>query len=1206
MNVSWSPEQIEIIHSRNGDLLVSAAAGSGKTAVLIEHILSRITDPQDPADISEFMVSTFTRNAAYEMRERLTQSLDEILEKDPENVRIRRQKALLPHAQISTIDSFCIRLVRSHFSELAVDPDFRIGEEGELELIRAEVLDRILKEEFEAADPSFRFLLDNYSNHKGDRALREYIRRLDRTADSAADPEGWLAWAREGLDPDVQLADESSPVRGMIRSIRYEIAEISQSMRQALNTLRSEACPDPSKYLNMLETDLEVLERLLRLSGDETFLQELSLLKLTGKPRVLKDQMTPAESAVSELRDAYKAQLETYQTITEGGFERLRETMSILRDPLRKLIDLTIRFRQEVDAEKQRKNVKDFSETAHLALKLLRENEAVRRQVSAAFREVITDEYQDCNAVQEDLMQLISGHGEGLCNRFMVGDIKQSIYGFRLAKPDFFREKYEQYSYGEGDRKKRDLNRNYRSRRPVLNTVNAVFSKLMRREISGVDYDKNQLLRYGEGYPEPDETPYRSELILVDRTESSQSGRQAEAQAIARRIRELTDPETGLMVRDGKTKQMRRARLSDIVILLRTVEDWADLFTSTLIEAGIPAVSQVRKGYFAVPEVRLLLALLRIIDNHRQDIPLTAVLVSVIGGFTNEELARLRTKEKKKAFCDLVLESEEPRLAAFREKLDGYRKQSRYLPIHELLDRIFEETGYLLYLQALPGGTIRRANAEMLREKALAFEQTSYTGLFQFIRYIEKLQAYSVDFGEAATLAEDEDLVRVMSIHKSKGLEFPVVFVSGLSKSFNKSDQKSPVVLHDELGIAADLRDLSAQTTERTLLKQAISRQSVRDAQGEEIRLLYVAMTRAKEKLILTGSVKKDADELLVPGIRALWEGPVPVWQLMKVQTYLDLLLAAGSVTDGSFDLQVVHPEELAGSEKVLTADYAARRKAVEEAGAGRIYDPEFRAALERAAGFVYPYQSVIRQKGAYSVSDLKHAAMEDEDYEAPGSENFGGAELGSAYHAVFEALDLAAGAGEETVRSCIGKLTERGQITPETAEKIDPSVMTAFLMSPLGKRASEADRQGRLHKEHRFLLGVPLREAQQEADSDETAVVQGIIDLYFEEPDGLVLVDYKTDRIRPGDEDVLVRRYRKQLEIYRRALEAFYRKPVKETVLYSLFLNEAIEVGEKKKKKKTSCPWVFWRCGRLPEASGGCATVWQRTAGKMKQGFPA
>ncbi|MBP3700619.1 MAG: helicase-exonuclease AddAB subunit AddA, partial [Lachnospiraceae bacterium] len=830
------------------------------------------------------------------------------------------------------IDSFCNHVVRSHFDELDMDPDFRIGDEGELKLIRGDLIQQLLEDRYASGDPEFYELVETTATGKTDSGIEEWIEKLYFFVSAYPFPKQTLeAWAAEyvnaeeaaeedgvteknAVDHGVSTAEADTPawLAFLLDQLHREAEELITQYDQAIRMAMTAG--GPAAYVDMFVSDRELAQQVRRANDYDGLQQALEEMRFTRKPTIRDKSADPElKELLSAFRDERKKAMQKWKEhYAFPEREEMLRQMAVSSRPLRTLCQLTAEFMERFDAYKKEKHLLDFSDLEHLALQILVTEEegqivpsAVARQMQNCYREVMIDEYQDSNLVQEMLLGSVAGHWRGQPNQFMVGDVKQSIYKFRMARPEIFMEKYASYTTEDSTSQKIDLHKNFRSRPEVLDSANFVFRQIMAESLGGITYDDQSALHVGASFPEPEsirqdgggdeelpksEHDYTTELLLVDLSDDDGyrkdiDPREAEAKAIAARIRQLTDEKSGLQIWDSQEERYRTARYGDIVILLRTFTGWADTFVNVLLNAGIPAFAQSATGYFTALEVQTVLNCLRVLDNPMQDIPLASVLHSPMGGFSSEEMAQMQAAFRKAGspggvrgmygacrylggqipenddhYGESVALAEDTPLgrkaAAFLQQMEGLRRKALYLPLHELLQHVYTDTGYYELVSVMPDGAVRRANLDMLMEKTIAYESTSYYGLFDFVRYIENLHKYDIDFGEAAPDGESGDTVRITTIHKSKGLEYPVVFVAGCGKSFNQQDSRSRILMHPDLGLASDYVDTELRLRTSTLKKQVLARKLTLDNLGEELRVLYVAMTRAKEKLILTGTDK--------------------------------------------------------------------------------------------------------------------------------------------------------------------------------------------------------------------------------------------------------------------------------------------------------------------------------------------------------------
>lgn len=1188
MSVAWTKDQRRVIDTRGKNLLVSAAAGSGKTAVLVERILSLITDPEHPVDVDRLLVTTFTKAAASQMRERIGRALAERLVEDPGNEWLQRQEALLPRAQITTIHGFCLYVIRNYFHTIDLNPNFRIADEGEMRLLKQDTAQKVVEEACAAKDPAYLRFAESYGSGSRGSGLEELILQLYEYAVANPRPEKWLEDCAALYDlPEDASWEDFAGTEEILAEIRRTIGDCREQILLAQGLAEGPGGPLP--YMEALRADGELLDELLLCNSMEELDGLLGNAKYQRLPSRRSKAMADVDEAICdrimEIRSHMKEELKSlrnryFQFPAETVFEQMRQTASNARC----LAGLTLRFMELLDEEKRRKNILDFSDQEHFALKILTREEDGRLVPSETadvfskyFAEIMVDEYQDSNLVQEEILQSICGSREGRDNRFMVGDVKQSIYRFRQAEPGLFLEKYHAYQDGAAG-VRIDLHQNFRSRSQVLEPVNEIFERIMRRELGGIDYGEDEALRTGASYPE--NADCAAELLLISqeeweeiRQESRWTKQEAEAHVIASRIKKLL--KEGTVTEDDK---LRPVRCGDIVILLRTMSGWSEPFVKVLQEEGIPASAQSREGYFQTVEVEGLLSYLRVLDNPTQEIPLAAALHGSIGGFSSEELAAVKAAYPGKRFGAACRQYQEDgpeerlreRLKAFFAQVDEYRKRAACTSIHELLWQIVEETGYLDEMRALPGGEQRLANVEMLLQKAQDYEKISYHGLFHFIRYIEKMQKYQVDFGEAPLSGSDGGSVCIMSIHHSKGLEFPVVFAAGMGKSFNRQESRDKLVCHSRYGIGLDYVDLEKRMRRATMAKQVIRRQNQLDSLGEELRILYVAMTRAKEKLILTGMAK----EKLLEAAPAP-EGRLSYVELAGADSFLEWLIPAMRENGSALTRRLAELKGILAEETKDRVQDALSREEMELRVLFPAPDKGLAAEVDRRLSWKYPWAEEKPSRQKYSVTELKKLRLEEESDASqelfPESdvipliprfiqeqEEKTGAARGTAYHAVMECMEFGNLETEEQIGEMLDGLAAGGRLERQDVEAVNVRDLLKFVRSPLGTRMQEAARRGQLYREQPFVIGLPGDQVDG-SDPEELVLIQGIIDAFFYEEDEIVIVDYKTDRIFRGEE--LAERYRAQLVYYGKALEMMTGKKVKERLIYSFTLGKTIAV---------------------------------------------
>ncbi|SDF30161.1 helicase-exonuclease AddAB subunit AddA [Sporolituus thermophilus] len=1235
---NWSPEQRAAIEARGQNLLVAAAAGSGKTSVLVQRIIDRILDKTAPVNVDALLVVTFTNAAAAEMRERIAQSLTAELAKGERTRYLERQLLLLNQASISTIHSFCQSVVRQYFYRLDLDPNFRIAGEGETALLRSDTLEALLAERYEQGDEAFLTLVDHYGDERDDSSLAGLILRLYEFARSQPWPEHWLRRLADAFRLD-GATGIGEPWEALLAD---RIALELERLQHKLTRLAAEAARpgNPAAYVKTLEDDRGRLDGAIaaaRRSWRElgAALNGLKFGKLDPAPGV--------DAAIckrfQERRNAIKAKV---KELTERYFGRPeQEFIADMRAQLpliETLIDLVLEFGRRFQQAKKAKGLVDFSDLEHYCLQVLLADGATPGNVQPSavalalrekYEEVLVDEYQDTNGVQETILELVSRPDRP--NRFMVGDVKQSIYRFRLAEPGLFLEKYNRYpAVADGSERRIDLAQNFRSRPGILAAVNFLFSQLMTPRAAEMGYGEAEALNPGPDYPPCDQPTLAGpvEVHLIDHAEAlagksangeaeeeeAEQGNEAasgdealsaqeltaferEAWLIVQRLKALK--EAGHVVYDKHGKAYRPLAWRDIVILLRAVQGKAGVLLDVLRQAGIPAYADLDGGYFEETEVQVMLSLLAVIDNPRQDIHLAGVLRSPLVGLSAGDLAAIRLCKDGDLWTALTaaLEADlaEPlrqKIGIFLDRLDRWRSLARRRGVAELIWGIYRETGYYDYVGGMPGGALRQANLRVLYDRARQYEATNFRGLFRFLRFLDRLRDRGADMAVARALGEGEDVVRVMSIHKSKGLEFPVVVLADLGKQLNLSDTKELVLCHKELGLGPKVIRPDLRDSYPTLARWGIEHKLTLEAKAEELRVLYVALTRAREKLILVGSVKKLADRCsdwcAVVGRQAQ---ALPDALITDAKSYLDWLGPA----------IVRHPDgaplrELAGCDLVPTAKLAALASAwqvtihaadgISAVAPGQTADNPLVARLKELKplpggdsawvaarlDWRYPHAAAVGQPAKLTVSEIKRrfalADQEGKQWYPPrlaarprfiqAAGKLTAAEVGTAMHAVMQHLDLAGDISDSGVCRQLERLVAAEILLPEQAAAVDAAAIAAFFASPLGQRLLNAAWRRR---ELAFCQVLPAANVEPAlAGTDETVFIQGVVDCLFAEPDGLVLIDYKTDQVKDGTE--LIKRYDVQLKLYAAAMEAIFRQPVKEIYLYVFSTGQTVPVG--------------------------------------------
>lgn len=1217
--MNFTPDQQRVIDTTNKNILVSASAGSGKTAVLVARIMKKICEEQ--VDIDRLLIVTFTNAAASEMRERIHQALLDRIELDPENDHLHKQLVLLMNAHITTIHSFCLYLLKNHFEQVDMDPGFRMADEGEMKLLKSETLDELLEEAYTEGREEFLEMIEAMTSRKKDEGIKEQILQIYQFAMSYPWPEEWL----EESASIYQCEDlnKAEWVQYLIEDIKKTTGDLKEEIRQGIDIcLRPEG---PYMYEAALQSDVLLLDQVLEATTYEEMSQAVRSASFATLSRKRDESVSEeAKEQVKALRDNVK---KAFKEIKEQYFyaeeEAIIQQMHQAGRLVKTMTDFTKEFGKRFSSAKREKALVDFNDLEHFAIDILmdenRQYTEAAKELQEHFVEIMTDEYQDSNMVQEIILNAVSKIPQGGSNLFMVGDVKQGIYRFRLARPELFMEKHDRYSLEEVEDSVRiDLHKNFRSRKNVIKTVNFLFAQLMRKDFGNIQYDETEALFLGAEYQEKEGQDYATELLVLDIPKEKEplaeqeeyTKVELEARMIAKRIQQFVKED---YVYDKKKQEFRSAGYGDIVILLRTMQGYAEVITEVLKEYDIPTMVTSRTGYFASIEVQTVLNMLAVVDNPKQDIPLAAVLTSPMAGFTSQELAQIKSEFKESSFYEAVesygesgsIKELQEKVKKFYGMLENIRKQVFYTPIHTLIQMILKETGYYHYVMAMPGGKQRRGNLDMLIEKALSYEQTSYSGLFSFLRYMEQLKKYDVDFGEAASGEDVINSVRIMSIHKSKGLEFPICILAGTYKNFNLQDTRARLCMDFDYGIGMDCYQVQQRVKTPTLFKKVLARKQRQETVAEELRVLYVALTRAEEKLVIT-SVCEDFQKMLqgYSGIATRKENALSFYGISKSLSYFQWLIqalyrhasmkeireaagvSAGTIRD-LYEQDMECKVMVSGLEQVMddTALELLKNQQDREAFSIPIEDVEnHKETYERikekfAASYPHELHENIRSK--VSVSEIKLKALEEEETAEPVENIFethskepyipefmrqqveeaGGTMRGNAYHKFMELTAHRAITGREELEQVKAELIEQGRISEEWVKLLNNKKLLEFYNSDLAKRMRKAYEQGKLWREQPFLMGRDVSEIyQKEGYSEpETILVQGIIDAFFEEEDKLVLVDYKTDRVQNPSE--LVQRYKAQIVQYANALVSLKNKEIKDAMLYSFCLKQEVKV---------------------------------------------
>ena len=1207
--VKWTEEQKQAIYEKNSNILVAAAAGSGKTAVLVERIINKIIN--ENIDIDKLLVVTFTNAAASEMRERVLNAIYKKIDENPDDVRLQKQVTLLNKASICTIDSFCLDVVRNNFFEIDISPNFRIGDTTEIEILKQDIIEDLFEEKYENQDKDFEKLINTYTSYKDDTPLKELILKIYTYIQSNPFPEKWLNEKIEMFNLSEKL-DQDFAQRIWGRQLLNQVEEILQDGIIKLEAEKNNLAKytELSKYYLIINDDIEQLEMLKANldSWDKAYTIASGIKFKTWA--VDKKIMLEAKDMAKVARDAVKESLKkVLDKILIFDSKEANEDINDMYDILKKLEKIILEFGEKFTKRKKEKNIVDFSDIEHFALKILLDENAqpteIAKKYQEKFEEIAIDEYQDSNLVQEYILTSISRKN----NIFMVGDVKQSIYKFRQARPDLFLGKYKSYKIKndktEEDDLKIQLFKNFRSRREVLDFSNMIFASIMTEELGELNYTIEEYLNLGASYEDTNQD-LRAEIDILNIGDEMQENVyieenieeaeeekerveniELEAKFVANRIKQLI--ENKFQIYDAKKQEKRDIKYKDIVILLRSTKEPAPIFEKEILNIGMPVFSDASSEYLESIEIQTIMSLLRIIDNPLQEIPLVAVMRSVIGGFTDNELVQIRLSDKHDNFYNAILKSKkdvEARLRAKIEKflnnLEIWRKEQEYLSLDELIWKIYNDTGYYNYVGLMTNGELRQANLKMLFERAKQCEAISFRGLFNFINYIEKIKTSSKDMDSAKIIGENDDVIRIMSIHKSKGLEFPVVFLSGTGKQFNMQDLNNKILLHPEIGIGVKYIDYDRQIEYDTLSKQAMKNQIMLETLSEEMRVLYVALTRAKEKLIITGystaEKQKEIDEL-----KYKYSELNPIL-LKKYKSYLDWIkLVYVYYQEEMENLSIVQIYEKNEVLKMCKAEeqqeYNTAEQILQKLTDVKI-DMHKQEEIVKMLEYEYENKRATTLETKTSVTKIKESSKiepvlnvekikngtDAESTKGMSAPKFlqtdeeikiTNAQKGTLVHLCMQKLELSKKEyNYEDVKKLVAQLEMKKIITTKESEAININKVYQFTKSKIWNEMINAKL---VEREKPFYINIPAKEVYN-LDLEEKLLVQGIIDLYYiTQEDEIVLVDFKTDFVENRDEKILVDKYRTQLELYKRALESALNRKVDKVYIYSTYLEKEI-----------------------------------------------
>ena len=1194
-DATWTDEQWQAIWAKGQDTLVSAAAGSGKTAVLINRMIEQVLSEKNPVSVDELLVVTFTNASAAEMRHRMSVALEKAVAENPESKHLRKQLRLINKAQISTLHSFCLQVVKQYAYLLEIDPGFRIANDTEAALLRDDVLEAVLESAYEGeqADAVYR-LADSFTSDRSDQAMELLLSKLYDYSRVHPSPEEWLDSvpalydvAKESKIDDLPFIDD---LKMTIRHALEEAMQLAHEGKQL--TLEPDG---PAVLAETFEMDGELIQQAIY-ALDESWesLYHFNKNFIWSKAATIrKDSCDPALAAEA------KGRRNEVKKIVNGVFDsyfmrtpnRLLDEMREMAPLMQTLVELTKKFAEQYKALKIERAIVDFSDLEHYALQILSEDgnpSAIAEDYRKRFAEVLVDEYQDTNMLQETILALVKSGGEKDGNLFMVGDVKQSIYRFRLAEPMLFLGKYSRFTKtGEENGMRIDLNANFRSRKEVLDGTNYIFSQIMGERVGEINYDEAAALKPQAPYPEKD-VPV--ELTLIHELETDVepdedlAKSQWEARFIAGKIRELMEQET--QIYDPWKKTQRALEYSDIVVLMRSMT-WSGDFVDEFKMAGIPLYAELSGGYFDALEVMIMLNTLRVIDNPYQDVPLVSVLRSPFIGLKENELAEIRLAAPQASFYDAVkafirggsgidLATAE-KLRRFMYQLEDWRNLARRGSLAELIWQVYLDTNYYEMAGAMTNGKQRQANLRALHDRALEYEKTSFRGLFRFLRFIDRMRERGDDLGTAKSLSEKENVVRLMTVHKSKGLEFPVVFFAGIGRPFNEMDFHKSYLFDQDYGLAVKAVNPDTRIEYTSLPFLAVKEMKQLQMKAEEMRVLYVAMTRAKERLYLTASVK-DIEKTIEKWKVSSADVKLPDFMRSRAKGYLDWIGPALSR----------HPDvaEMIGSSGSILPHHSRFRISIIESQSllpaiinldemltitedEKDYTEEISARFN----FQYPFSHAVEKRSKQSVSEMKRLQMlqrldEPESFiqaNAPvqktlvhrpdfmQDKRLSAADIGTAVHAVMQHIPLDKKLSSAEIKEFIQTLVGREILSSDEAKAIKIIDVEAFYGSGIAHRLSKSENVKR---------EVPFTYAKEDVEGDHQ-IIQGIVDCLFEEEDGWVLLDYKTDRVSqiPDIPREMSARYGIQLSVYQEAVEAILRIPIKERLLYLFASGEEVKL---------------------------------------------
>lgn len=1170
--MAWTSKQLQAMTQKGNNILVAAAAGSGKTAVLVERIINKITN--EKIDIDKLLIVTFTNAAATEMRERVLDAIYKKLEEEPDNLNLRKQIILLNKSNISTIHAFCLEVIKNNFYRIDVSPNFRLASTPEIELLRMETLEQTFDELYESKDAEFINLINTYCSYRDDDDLKEIILKIYKYTQSMPFPEEWLNEHVEKFNMKECTEDFAKTEWGkiLIENAKEVIQEAIKALKQQAVKLQQDEML--IKWNIIINEDIDNLEKLLNINTWDELYNQIADIKFRTWAQDKKIESDIKDEA-KEIRDKVKSQINDLKNkiflynshqATKDIYEMYRILVNIER--------VIHKFSQNYQQIKKEKNIIDFNDIEHFALKILIEKDEfgnyvpteIAEKYQEKFIEIAIDEYQDSNEIQEYILNTISRGN----NIFMVGDVKQSIYKFRQSRPELFIEKYNTYKEN-----KIQLYSNFRSRDNILNLTNIIFENIMSKNFGNIEYDESEYLNLGLEYPEDKTKKLLNgipELNIIDLNSIEEDEEEElnientvlEAKFVANKIQELIN--SNYYVFDKKVGY-RKLQLKDIVILLRKTINIASIYEKEILGLGYPVFSDIGTNYFESMEIQIIINLLKIIDNPDNDIALVSILRSPIWEFTDNELLEIKMLKRNESFYKSLVANKESKnielrkkVTNFLEDIEDFSEKQEYLKLDELIWYIYEKTGFYTYVSLMKNGNIKVANLKMLFEKAKDYEQGSFKGLYNFIKFIDKVTKTGSDMGAPKLIGENEDVIRIMSIHKSKGLEFPVVFLSGTGNQFNMMDLNEKILLHPKIGIGPKYINYERKIQYNTLAKEAIKIQTKKEVLEEEMRLLYVALTRSREKLIITGinkNLEKSSKSKLETINANLSKGKIDISNLKKAKSYLDWMELVNLFDDRMKKLikvNIYSPKDIVKKEEIKEEK---KQINIEE----RPINPEINKILT----WEYSRKELTTIEGKSSVSKITKQKEEEKivcELKKPKfmeeKLQLSRAEIGTAVHLVLQKLDFKANYDKEKIEKLLQDLVLRKIMTENQMKAISREKILNFIKSDLFQEIQKAKQ---VFKEQPFYITIPVKQIY-EKDIEENILVQGIIDLYcINEKDEIILVDYKTDYVPNKDEQYLIEKYEGQLELYKKAIERAVQQKVAHTYIYSVYLDKKIEI---------------------------------------------